>query len=231
MAAAEVNADQRRLELARNELRHVLDLDPDEHVVADTLDPDVWSHDVSVEEVVARAAEQRREAGAWRSLSRRMRVTEDRLFAEAVPPLFVSFEYEMQGNDQRNQSIGVGAQIGLPFWWTAQGERGIARAESVAASDAAERTDRSIAREAAGALRAIELAVSELRQLDRDAVPAAEQALSLIDELLAAGSVEIFRALTARRDVFELRARRVEALRDAWIARTELERAIGGAIQ
>jgi outer membrane protein TolC len=48
---------------------------------------------------------------------------------------------------------------------------------------------------------------------------------------LEAGAVDYFRLLSARRSAFELRARRVASLRDAWLSRIALERAVGGLEQ
>jgi outer membrane protein TolC len=50
-------------------------------------------------------------------------------------------------------------------------------------------------------------------------------------EMLEAGAVDYFYLLTARRSAFELRARRVSSLREAWLARIALERAVGGLVE
>ena len=50
----------------------------------------------------------------------------------------------------------------------------------------------------------------------------------MVQTMLDAGVVDYFRLLAARSSAFQLRSRRVEALREAWLCRIALERAIGG---
>jgi outer membrane protein TolC len=50
----------------------------------------------------------------------------------------------------------------------------------------------------------------------------------MVHTMLDAGVVDYFRVLTARSSAFALRSRRVEALREAWLGRIALERAMGG---
>jgi outer membrane protein TolC len=74
----------------------------------------------------------------------------------------------------------------------------------------------------------LEAALLELEAIERDATPAAEQALAMTNEMLEAGAIDYFRLLNARESAFQLRARRVETLRAAWHQRIALERALGG---
>ncbi len=230
-AVAEANriAALRALEEAREALRTVLGLGPEEglEVGALGLPPDAAELDASA--AITAAVTARRESVAARLATDRLEVSEDRLWAEAVSPLVLSAEYELQGNTQRNQTFGIGASMALPLFWMNDGERAVALGEAGEFRLGAELEETRIAREASAAVARLELALTELEALDDEALPAAALSVSLAEELLASGAIDVFRLLTVRREHHELESRRVALLRDAWRARTELDRALGGA--
>lgn len=229
-AGAMLEASRRELEAARDALREVLDLGPLAPVRVEALGLPQMPPGLSLARAVEIAADQRREPRLLRLAARRLEVTEDRLFAESVSPLTISAEYEVQTNSQRLSSFGVGASMELPLAWTAQGDRAVARSSAVASAGRAELVQRSAARDAATAWRALTGTLAELRTLEQEALPATERALEATEELLARGAVDSFRLLLARRELFELRARRAELVLAAWVAHAELERAVGGEL-
>lgn len=227
VAASEALSADRAVMSAREALREVLGLAPETalEVAALGLPPAPASLDVDA--AMARAARDRRDATAARVATSRLEVSEHRLWAEAVAPLVVSAEYELQGNSQRNQTFGFGASIALPLLWMNDGERAVVLGEADEARLRAELADGRIAREASAAVQQLELLLAELRALDEEALPAAATSVELAEALLEAGAIDLFRLLTLRRERFELEARRIEVLRDAWLARAELDRALG----
>ncbi|HEY6877972.1 MAG TPA: TolC family protein, partial [Polyangiales bacterium] len=108
------------------------------------------------------------------------------------------------------------------------GERAVAEKQADAAELESELAGSLIEREASSSFRRLEAALAELSAIEEGALPAAERTLVMVHTMLDAGVVDYFRLLTARSVAFALRNRRVEALREAWLCRIALERAIGG---
>jgi cobalt-zinc-cadmium efflux system outer membrane protein len=183
---------------------------------------------LSREAAVTLALDQRRETAAWTSQRERWRAADARLRAEAVAPVTAGFEAERQGNRQPSSSVGASVNAELPVAWRNQGERAVARQQSSAAELERELVEQAITREVVGSYQRLETALAELAALEQRAVPAADRTLEMVGVMLQSGAIDYFRVLSARRDAFALRARRVEALREAWLSRIALERAVGG---
>jgi outer membrane protein TolC len=181
---------------------------------------------------LARAIElaqtRRKEPAAFAAGADRFRASDKRLRREAVAPLVLGGEYEAQGDTHTQSTGGVHVNTELPFLFRNQGERAVARGQAELADVRAGLAARQVAREAVVTFQELEAALREFEALDTGATPAAERALSMTMEMLDAGAVDYFRVLNAREMAFELRARRVEALRVAWRRRIGLERALGG---
>lgn len=222
LADAERAVVARARELALSRLRDALDLTPGEAVdIAPLGLPAVPT--TSVAEVLAAARLARAEPRVYAAASARMRAAASRLRAEAIAPLIVNGEVEWQGYSQ--SSVGLSAQWALPLTRTAQGERAEAMASSQTAALEAELATRASSREALAALAALRHAVDELRVLTERVLPASERAVELTEALRANGAVEFFRVLSARQELALAQSRRIEALREAWRARLELDRA------
>lgn len=226
-AEADVLAARVDLESARGQLRQALDLDP--LVVPRVVAPELptMPEGLSLERAVELAERQRREPMALRALADRYRTSERRLRAEVVDPLFVGVEFEAQGNRSTQSTVGASVGFNLPVVFTNRGERHVALATADATDVESEVVERTIAREAATAYRMLEQHVLELGAIDTRAVPAAERAVELTEARLAAGAVDLFQVLSNRRDLFALRAHRLDVLKSAWLARIALDRAIG----
>jgi cobalt-zinc-cadmium efflux system outer membrane protein len=229
---AETQADLQRarrgLVEAQNALRQVLDLPPDAALVVDALDAPTLPEGFSPEQAITRALAARQELSAWASARERWRAADARLRAEAMGPVTAAFEAERQGNTGPNTSIGASVGFELPIIQRNQGERAVARGQAAAAGVERELVEHTIAREVATAYRRLDAALAELKALDDSALPAAERTLRMVHTLLDSGAVDYFRLLSARSGAFALRSRRVEALREAWLSRIALERAMGG---
>jgi cobalt-zinc-cadmium efflux system outer membrane protein len=221
-AYAERAVAARDRETASGRLRDALDLGPSEAIAAPPPPPPELPGGTA-SAAVARSAGALAEPRAFAYAASRLRASASRLRAEAVSPLLLSGEVEWQGYTQ--SSVGVSAQWALPVARTAQGERAEALAGARTAALEGELRARALGREAAAAFEALRYASEELRALDADAVPAAERALALTESLSESGAVEFFRVLSARQELATARNRRLQALREAWRARLDLDRA------
>jgi outer membrane protein TolC len=227
-AAADLARAQRTLVEAQNAFRQALDLSHDTDIRVSALSGPTLPAGLTIENAVVRARDKRMEAAAWASASRRWRSADRRLRAEAMAPVTAALEGEAQGNNNTQKSVGAGVNFELPFVMTNQAERAVARGEASAAAVEHELASHGIDRDASSSYRRLEAALAELAAIEERALPAAERTLQMVHTMLDAGVVDYFRLLAARSSAFQLRSRRVEALREAWLCRIALERAMGG---
>ncbi len=155
--------------------------------------------------------------------------TEERLRAEVFPKLGF---YAGVDAAPLSPTYGVlGLSVELPV---AQRNQGL-RAQSARARESAEADldleARLLARAVVGALNSYESSRRELDRLSSQAVPAAERTLSFAEAGFQAGRFDVFRLLAAARDSLRVRASRIDAIEAAWVARIELERAVGGEVK
>jgi outer membrane protein TolC len=211
---------------SRAALRALLDLDADDAVEVERLEPPV-SPAGAVAAWRARAREQRAEPRAFAARRARLRITEDRLFAEVVDPLLFGLEWESQGNSQTAHTMGVSLSTTLPIVRTAQGERAVTRSERELALVEQGIAERSVEREVVAAAARLEAHLGELEALGTAAVPAMERAREGTLVQLERGATDLFRVIGTQRQLVSTRERRVEVLRAAWQARVELDRAMG----
>lgn len=228
-AEAEANLARARRSLveAQDRFRQVLDLTPDSALALSPLDAPRLPSELTIEQAIAQALGSRKELAAWSASRARWRSADSRLRAEAVAPVTAALEGERQGNATPRQTIGASVGMELPILQRNQGERAVARGEAKAAGVERELAEHAIAREVATAYRRLDAALAELAALDQKALPAAERTLAMVRTLLDSGAVDYFRLLTARSNAYALRSRRVDALREAWLCRIALERALG----
>ena len=155
--------------------------------------------------------------------------TEERLRAEIFPK--VGF-YAGVDAAPLSPTYGVlGLSVELPV---AQRNQGL-RAQSARARESAEADldleARLLQRAVMAALGSYESSRRELDRLSSQAVPAAERTLSFAEAGFQAGRFDVFRLLAAARDSLRVRASRIDAIEAAWVARIELERAVGGEVK
>jgi outer membrane protein TolC len=227
-SAADVAQAQMQLVEAQGRFRQVLDLAPDAAIETVPLPPPSIPEGLSPAAAVARAVERRRDPEVFRASEQRLRSSDTRLFRESVSPLTLAGEGEAQGNTNTQKTGGLSTSFALPVLLRNQGERAVARGQAELARIEGELAEHRVGREAMVAYQQLEAALRELRALEGEATPAAEQALAMTMEMLEVGAIDYFRLLSARQSAFTLRARRVAALRAAWLLRIALERAVGG---
>jgi len=155
--------------------------------------------------------------------------TEERLRAELFPKLGF---YAGVDAAPLSPTYGVlGLSVELPVAQRNQGLRAqSARARESAAADL-ELEARLLQRAVVAALSSYESSRRELDRLSSQAVPAAERTLSFAEAGFQAGRFDVFRLLAAARDSLRVRASRIDAIEAAWVARIELERAVGGEVK
>jgi cobalt-zinc-cadmium efflux system outer membrane protein len=208
--------------------RQVLDLPPTDAVAVAPLHAPAVPDGLSLEVAVSRALDRRKEHVSIGSAVQRFQRSDTRLRREAIAPLLFAVETELQGNDNTQSTVGGGMSFELPVIFKNQGERAVAKGQVAALTVEREITEHTIAREAGVAFQRLEAALAELSALENQASSAADRALAMTNEMLEAGAVDYFYLLTARRSAYSLRARKVSSLREAWLSRIALERAIGG---
>ncbi len=227
-AKADTARARRELVQAYAAFRQVLDLPPAADIATESLASPQVPAGLSLDTAVSRAVERRMEMAALSSAIERFQRADTRLRREAVGPVTVGIEGEAQGNQNIKSTVGAGLNFELPVIFKNQGERSVVKGQVGALTVERELTEHTIAREAAVAFQRLEAALAELSALENQASTAADQALAMTNEMLEAGAVDYFYLLTARRSAYSLRARKVSSLRDAWLSRIALERAIGG---
>ena len=143
--------------------------------------------------------------------------------------LFRSLEAQQVavGPQELDASLGASLRWELPILQRAQGDRAVAEAEARAARTSASLLRGQIARDVAQTAAALSRALVELAALEREAIPAAERLVAASEAAFAAGAIDFFRVLAARRAVLALRSRGLEVLEAAWASRLAFERARG----
>ncbi|MDB4972639.1 MAG: efflux system, outer rane lipoprotein CmeC [Myxococcaceae bacterium] len=227
-ALANLARADRTLVESQHSFRQALDLAHDSPVEVATLPRLAIPEGLTIEAAVLRGQNQRKELAAWASTEKRWRAADGRLRAEAWAPATAAFEAEAQANQNTQKTIGAAVGFEVPVVSRNQGERAVAGGEAQAAGVERELAAHTIDRETSSSYRRLQAALAELAAIEERALPAAERTLAMVHTMLDAGVVDYFRVLTARGSAFALRSRRVEALREAWLCRIALERAMGG---
>lgn len=216
---------RRERESALSSLRTLLSLPPTEELILPALDAPSMPAQMSRERAAALAIAHRRETTALDASARRLRASATRLHHEATAPVFIAAEVEWQGYTQA--SIGASAQWSLPISLTNQGERATVDAQARAADEQRLAVERQVANEAAAVWTELELRLSELAVIERQTIPAAQRVLALTEALFRAGTIDSYRLLRARDELFAQQQRRIDALRAAWTARIALDQRTG----
>jgi outer membrane protein TolC len=151
--------------------------------------------------------------------------TEVRLEREVFPKVGV---YAGIDASPISPAFGIlGASIELPFAQRNAGPRAVTERAREGVRTRIELEERRLSRDVVAAWNAYEARRQELQSLTQRAMPAAARTLSFAEAGWQAGRFDLFRLLTAARDALRLRASRIDVLEAAWIARIELERAVG----
>ena len=175
--------------------------------------------------LLGRAQAQRAELAALASGIDEIDADITRLHREAIPSptLFADLQRDLPGQF----FVGGGIAIPIPLWRRQQGELAIARADRTRVLEERTLIERDVALEVERAFQS-EAAQREMTQLlDREVLPAADAAVTLMTEGWRAGKFDLFRLLQTSRDASEARRLYLETLGLLWESSIALDRAVG----
>lgn len=175
--------------------------------------------------LLGRAQAQRAELAALASGIDEIDADITRLHREAIPSptLFADMQRDLPGQF----FIGGGVAIPIPVWRRQQGELAIARADRTRVMEERTLVERDVALEVERAFQS-EAAQREMTLLlDREVLPAADAAVTLMTEGWRAGKFDLFRLLQTSRDASEARRLYLETLGLLWESSIALDRAVG----
>ena len=175
--------------------------------------------------LLARAQAQRAELAALASGIEEIDADIVRLRREVIPSptLFAELQRDLPGQI----FIGGGLAFPIPVWRRQQGELALARADRTRVEEERTLVERDVALEVERAFQA-ETAQREMTQvLDREVLPAADSAVTLMTEGWRAGKFDLFRLLQTSRDASEARRLYLETLGLLWESSIALDRAVG----
>ena len=154
-----------------------------------------------------------------------LRSERTRLIRETVPSpvLSIDLQRDLPGQEFYGGAVG----LTLPLWNRNQGPLA-----QVAASEVAQKNEERLLRvrvrnEVALAHRKMALLRSQEEVFAQTVLPQAERNLELLRRGWQAGKFDLFRVITASRELAETRLRHLDLLDELWKASVELERAVG----
>ncbi|MBK6694944.1 MAG: TolC family protein [Myxococcales bacterium] len=122
----------------------------------------------------------------------------------------------------------VGVSVELPVAQRNQGPLARTAAQRTGEEEHLVLEARRIVREVYATHAIFEARRRELGILTITALPAAERTLVLVESGWRSGRFDIFRVVSAARDLARVRTARLDALETAWLARIAIDRAVGG---
>jgi cobalt-zinc-cadmium efflux system outer membrane protein len=175
--------------------------------------------------LLGRAQAQRAELAALASGIDEIDADITRLRREAIPSptLFADLQRDLPGQF----FVGGGVAIPIPLWRRQQGELAMAHADRTRVQEERTLVERDVALEVERAFQS-EAAQREMTQLlDREVLPAADAAVTLMTEGWRAGKFDLFRLLQTSRDASEARRLYLETVGLLWESSIALDRAVG----
>jgi cobalt-zinc-cadmium efflux system outer membrane protein len=185
--------------------------------------PDVPSAGLAA--LIARARTQRTELAT-------LSASQDEIDAEITvlrrevipsPTLFVDLQRDLPGQ----LFVGGGLALPLPLWRRNQGPLALARAERTRLDEERALLERDVALEVERAFQTEGAQREVMQLLDREVLPAAEAATTLMTEGWRAGKFDLFRLLQTAREASEARRLYLETLGLLWESTIALDRAVG----
>lgn len=217
-------AAERQLKEANMTLRDLLDLAPTEPLSLSTpLAPPPQVDPPGT--LVARALERRPELALIQKQTALLDTAEERLKRETFPRVGGYLGVDAAPLSPVFGVIGVSVE--LPIAQRNQGPRAQVRAARQNAMELLAFEKRRIAREVTLSASSYESLRAELASLADQALPAAVRALELADAGWRAGRLDVFRVLTAAREVARFHELRLGSLEATWMARIAVARAVG----
>jgi cobalt-zinc-cadmium efflux system outer membrane protein len=190
-----------------------------------TAPPQLATTDVSLPSLLAMAEAHRADLAAVRLQEQALAAEVSKLRREAVPNLVLSFDYQRDLPGQEFWGGTVG--LTLPVWNRNQGPLAQVHAAELQ-RQAEERLLRTrIHGEVAAAQRKLVLLRSQVREFEQEVIPPAERSIELLRQGWQAGKFDLFRVITASRELAETRLRLLDLLEELWATAIETERVVG----
>lgn len=187
--------------------------------------PQLATTDVSLPSLLAMAEAHRADLAAVRLQEQALAAEVSKLRREAVPNLVLSFDYQRDLPGQEFWGGTVG--LTLPVWNRNQGPLAQVHAAELQ-RQAEERLLRTrIHGEVAAAQRKLVLLRSQVREFEQEVIPPAERSIELLRQGWQAGKFDLFRVITASRELAETRLRLLDLLEELWATAIETERVVG----
>ena len=123
--------------------------------------------------------------------------------------------------------VGPGLQVWLPVWQRYQGEIAVATVDRQRQQIELDAAEQAAARDLWVACDQAERRRDEVALFERSVLDAAEAARDLVFEGWQAGKFDVFRVLTAERDLVGARLAYLQDLSALWEAEIEIDRAVG----
>ena len=123
--------------------------------------------------------------------------------------------------------MGGGLALPLPLWRRNQGPLALAQAARTRLDDERALMERDVALEVERAFQTEGVQREMVQLLDREVLPAAEAATTLMTEGWRAGKFDLFRLLQTSREASEARRLYLETLGLLWESTIALDRAVG----
>lgn len=183
------------------------------------------SRATDLQALIGRAASHRAELAVIGASQEEIDADIARLRREAIPSptLFVDLERDLPGQ----LYLGAGLAVPIPVWRHQQGELAVARAERSRLDEERALAGRDVALEVERAFNAESAQRQMAELLDREVLPSAERAVTLMTEGWRAGKFDLFRLLQTSREASEARRLYLETLGHLWDASINLDRAVG----
>ena len=179
----------------------------------------------AVESLGVLAEQQRTDLLAITRQREALRTERVRLIREAVPSPILSFDLQrdLPGQEFYGGTLG----LPLPLWNRNQGPLAQVSAGEVVQKNEERLLRVRIRNEVALAHRKLMLLRNQEEAFVQTVLPLAERNLDLLRRGWQAGKFDLFRVITASRELAETRLRHLDLLDDLWKASIELERAVG----
>lgn len=184
--------------------------------------------ELGLADLIERAYQSRADLRALYKQKDALRAEDRRLIREIVPNPLLSFDWQKDLDGQ--EFIGGTVGFTLPLWNRNQG----ARSQVHAAERNRQAEQRllltRIAAEVGQTLATLQLRHSQVEAFVRDALPPAQRNVELLRRGWQAGKFDLFRVITALRELAEVRTRYLLMLEQLWLSAISLERAVGESL-
>jgi cobalt-zinc-cadmium efflux system outer membrane protein len=231
-----VLGERRDIEVEREgrlaELRIFINLPPTVPMVLTSSEmtghPGLRPTELGLADLIERAYQARADLRALYKQKGALRAEDRRLIREIVPNPLLSFDWQKDLDGQ--EFVGGTVGLALPLWNRNQGGRALLAAAERNRQLEQQLLITRIAAEVGQTLATLQLRHSQVEAFTRDALPPAQRNVELLRRGWQAGKFDLFRVITALRELAEVRTRYLLMLEQLWIAAISLERAVGESL-